>query len=109
MGRNGGAAVSLLLSNLFAALSRRRQARAHARRGNGLYQRGDFEGAVAEYQEALRLAPDLPLTLFNLGLALYKTGRKGEARKSWEEALALSEGRNDYLAEQTRIMLRQFG
>lgn len=101
--------MSQLLSNLFASLSRRRQARAHARRANGLYQQGEFEAAIREYQEAQRLDPDDALTLFNLGLACYKAGRKADARKNWEAALALVEGRNAYLEEQTRIMLRQFG
>ena len=101
--------MSQLFSNLFAVLSRRRAARAHERRGNALYQNGQFEAAAADYQAALELAPDRPLTLFNLGLALYKSNHKIEARRAWETALALTEGRNAYLEEQTRIMLRQFG
>ncbi len=101
--------MSLLLSNLFASLGRRRAARAHERRGQGLYQNGAFDAAIGEYEDALALAPDNPLTHFNLGLALYKAHRKTDARCAWEAALSLSEGHNAYLEEQARIMLRQFG
>lgn len=101
--------MSLLLTNLFASLERRRAAHAHERRGQGCYQSGEFEAAVTEYQAALTLVPDRPVTYFNLGLALYKAQRKTDARRAWEMALALSEGHNAYLEEQARIMLRQFG
>ncbi len=101
--------MSQFLSNLFASLGRCRAARAHEQRGNALYQNGEFDAAASDYQAALELDPDRPLTLFNLGLALYKSGHKMEARRAWETALALTEGRNAYLEEQTRIMLRQFG
>lgn len=101
--------MSLLLSNLFASLGRRRAARAHERRGQGFYQSGAFEAAIGEYEAALELDPDNPLTHFNRGLALYKAQRKADARRSWEMALSLSEGHNAYLEEQARIMLRQFG
>lgn len=101
--------MSQLFSNLFTFLGRRRNAMAHERHGNAFYGRGEFEAAIAEYRAALELAPERPLTHFNLGLALYKANRKTEARRAWEEALALTEGTNPYLEEQTRIMLRQFG
>jgi len=101
--------MSQLLSNLFAALGRRRQSLAHERRGNGLYQRGEFEAAIVEYRAALDLDPERPLTHFNLGLALYKSNHKTDARRAWEATLALAGGNNAYLEEQARIMLRQFG
>lgn len=101
--------MSQLFSSLFAALGRRRKSLAHERRGNALYQQGEFEAAASEYKAALQLDPDRPLTHFNLGLALYKSNHKTEARRAWEAALALAEGRNAYLGEQSRIMLRQFG
>lgn len=101
--------MSQLFSSLFATLGRRRLARAHERRGSDLYQSGEFEAAAMEYRAALGLDPDRALTHFNLGLALYKGNQKTEARRAWEEALALAEGRNAYLEEQARIMLRQFG
>lgn len=87
----------------------RRRARAHARRGQGLYQKSDFTGAIAEYEQSLEWRPDQPLIAFNLGLALYKAGRKTDARARWQAVLAQAETDNPYLAEQARMMLRQFG
>jgi len=101
--------MSQLFSNLFASLERRRKARAHERRGNGLYGKGEFEAAIIEYEAALTFDPERPLALFNLGLALYKAHRKADARRAWETALALVAGQNPYLEEQVKIMLRQFG
>jgi tetratricopeptide (TPR) repeat protein len=77
-------------------------------RGNKAYQRGENVEAAALYREALVLRPDIAVTLFNLGLALYKNGERRAAREQWERVLELTEDRNPYLHEQAEIMLRQF-
>ncbi len=97
------------IARLRLALRNRLQARGHARRGHRLYQRSEFDGAIAEYEQSLERLPDQPLVAFNLGLALYKAGRKAEARVRWQAVLAQAETKQPYLAEQARIMLRQFG
>ncbi len=96
-----------MITRLRAWWHSRRHARAHARRGHRLYQQGDFDGASAAYAQSLEYQPAQPLVEFNLGLALYKAGRKPEARARWQAVL--DETDNPYLAEQARIMLRQFG
>lgn len=90
-------------------LQSRFAARAHARRGHRHYQNSDFDAAIAEYEQSLHACPVQPLIAFNLGLALYKAGRKADARARWQAVLAQTEGAQPYLAEQARIMLRQFG
>ena len=97
------------MGNFFDRWADRLRARALERRAQKLYQHGDFDEAVSAYQEALTLAGERPLTLMNMGLALYKAGRKTEARDSWNRALSLAEGRSPYLTEQITILLRQFG
>lgn len=100
------------MASIFAALTAawkdKQAAGKRFRAGNRFYQQGKFEDAVREYSEAVTLAPALPLARINLGLALYKSGRKREGREQWQHALALVEGKNSYLTEQVKILLRQF-
>lgn len=98
-----------ILSSLRQTWHDQQQARAHARRGHRLYQKSDYAGAAGEYEQSLSVRPEQPLVSFNLGLALYKAGRKADARARWQAVLAQAETTNPYLAEQARIMLRQFG
>ena len=77
--------------------------------GNRAFKRGEFEAAAALYAQTLEKDEDHNLARFNLGLALYKSGSRREARAQWKIVLERVEGKNEYLAEQTRIMLRQFG
>ncbi len=61
----------------------------HYRRGVELQEKGDLEGAIAEYRTALRLDPNDVLAHANLGLVLHKKGDVLSARKELEEALRL--------------------
>ena len=97
------------IARLRRALQNRLEARAHARRGHRFYQQSEFGQAIAEYEQSLERQPDQPFVAFNLGLALYKAGRKADARARWQAVLAQTEHAQPYLAEQARIMLRQFG
>lgn len=54
--------------------------------GLDLYLAGEVEAAEALYREALRMKPDDPSALFNLGVLLRVTGRKDEARTCFEKA-----------------------
>ncbi len=47
--------------------------------GNVLYRSGDFEGAAQAYEQALEAGYDGPRTHYNLGNALYRSSRLGEA------------------------------
>jgi Flp pilus assembly protein TadD len=49
----------------------------------------DFEAALAEFQEAVELAPELPEAHFNLGVAYKETGNLDEAANSLQEAVRL--------------------
>lgn len=101
--------IASAIARLRFVWQQRLQARGHARRGHRLYRQSEFAGAVAAYEQSLECLPDQPLIAYNLGLALYKAGRKAEARARWQDVLAQTEIHNPYLAEQARIMLRQFG
>lgn len=74
-----------------------------------LFRQGDFAAAAAAYADALSLRPALAVVRLNLGLALYKSGRKREGRDEWRTVLAQVEDTDAYLTEQVQILLRQFG
>jgi tetratricopeptide (TPR) repeat protein len=74
-----------------------------------LYKQGRFADSIPLYRESLELRPNQPVVHFNLGLALYKSGKKREGRAEWQSVLELTDGKKPYLHEQASIMLRQFG
>jgi tetratricopeptide (TPR) repeat protein len=56
--------------------------------GTSLWYTGDADGAIAEFQKALKYEPYHPGTLFNLGIVRWqgKSDPKG-AVEAWEELL----------------------
>ena len=56
---------------------------------NALANAGDFEQAIDQCREALRINPNCAEALGNLGMALYKTGRFEEAVLPLEQVVAL--------------------
>ena len=63
--------------------------RAHNNLGNIHRRRGEYDEAVAEFEEALNVRPH-PQTLSNLGAVLRKQGKIEEAFKAYERAIALA-------------------
>jgi tetratricopeptide (TPR) repeat protein len=61
----------------------------HAAQGNAYYDQGQFEEAVAEFEEALQLDPDDAETHYNLGLAYKALGKVDEAIGEYQEAIRL--------------------
>lgn len=102
-------AMTSVSESLWLRFRAYRQAQQYLKRGNRAFQKGDFDAAITAYEEALRNVPRLPLARYNLGMALYKCGRRLEGRAQWERLLGEVEGKNAYLEEQVRIVLRQFG
>jgi tetratricopeptide (TPR) repeat protein len=65
---------------------------AHARRGNGFFLLGNEDAAIAEHQEALRIVPTYPDSLFFLGAILFEGGegnvpRLKQAKEYWQRFL----------------------
>jgi Ca-activated chloride channel family protein len=56
-------------------------------RGNRLYRSGKYAEAVEAYQAALRDGEDTPVLRYNLGTALLRLGRYGEAEEHLRSAL----------------------
>lgn len=70
------------------------------RRGNELYQQGNFAEAARAYREGLNARDDAPDAVTaalwnNLGLALYRSGDHRGARNAFTEALATAPSRGD--------------
>jgi tetratricopeptide (TPR) repeat protein len=55
--------------------------------GDALQKQGQYDEAIKEYREALRLHPDNVLVLSNLGVALAKQGHLDEAIEQFREVL----------------------
>jgi tetratricopeptide (TPR) repeat protein len=71
--------------NLLASVEQR--ADVHFGIGTSLLQLGRIQEAIGQYEQALRIKPDLAEAHYNLGLALAKGGRIEEAINHWEQAL----------------------
>jgi tetratricopeptide (TPR) repeat protein len=48
-------------------------------RGNELFNQGDFPGAIASFDNAIKFKPDFHEALFNRGVALFNLGRVEDA------------------------------
>ncbi|OIO40188.1 MAG: hypothetical protein AUJ75_00425 [Candidatus Omnitrophica bacterium CG1_02_49_10] len=55
---------------------------------NRIYEKGDYDGAVARYEEALKKDPDSEIANYNKGNALYRKERYGEAVESYNRSAA---------------------
>lgn len=67
----------------------KRNYQAHQGMGNVFLNRGDFNGAIGQYIEALRFKPDHAEAMNNLGMVLMYQGRFAEAMKQYQEALRI--------------------
>jgi len=56
--------------------------------GNALFEQGDYEGAIAKWQEFIEANPDLVQVHFNVGNAYREMGDIEEARAAYETVLA---------------------
>jgi tetratricopeptide (TPR) repeat protein len=57
--------------------------------GNALKDKGDLDGAIAEYREAIRLYPQWAIAHYNLGLFLQRKGDLDGAEREIREAVRL--------------------
>jgi Tfp pilus assembly protein PilF/mono/diheme cytochrome c family protein len=67
-------------------------AAAHLSLGSLLLGRKESEAAVPHFRDALRLNPEQPMTLNNLGVALQSQGKPAEALEQFQHALAVQPG-----------------
>jgi tetratricopeptide (TPR) repeat protein len=82
-----------LLASLFAAsgLARAeetsREGALAIKEGNRLLDEGKYGEALAAYDKAHELMPDLPEVAYNRGIALYRLGKYADAEKTLQDAL----------------------
>ena len=65
------------------------------RAGHEAYSHGNYSAAEIAFQDATFQKPDSPLAHYNLGTALYRKGRFGEAVQAFRESLARHSGKNE--------------
>ena len=87
--------------------SGRRTSSGHASLADALLAKKDADGAMHEYEEAIRLQPDYPNAHYNLALTLEALGQFARARQEFEAYLQLAPNAPD--AEQVRKHLKQVG
>ena len=80
----------MLVLSIFGAAGCSHDADAHHRLGSALYAKGQYEGAIAEYREAIRLNPDLALAHNGLGSALCAKGQYDAAIAEYRKAIRLN-------------------
>jgi protein O-GlcNAc transferase len=73
-----------------AAFAQNDEGDEHFARAIRLHQAGDIQGAIAEYQQCLKLEPEKVDAISNLGAALARLGRYPEAIEQYRHALTLS-------------------
>jgi tetratricopeptide (TPR) repeat protein len=64
-----------------------RSARSHRELGLSLSEQNRHDDAVAELRTSLRLAPDEPMTLYDLGNVLVRAGRPADAIAAYQRAI----------------------
>lgn len=78
--------IFLLLCNISFA----QQVNKQIIKGNEAYSKNQFDIAASSYRKALQKAPGNNIASYNLGNALYKTGKPEDAVKSYDNAIATS-------------------
>jgi tetratricopeptide (TPR) repeat protein len=78
--------------------------------GDARFDQGDFEGAIAFYDEAIALHPHDDFVWSCRGASLAKLGRHAEAIESYDKAVTLSPATADLLWEKlNRIVVMAIG
>ncbi|MFN2290172.1 MAG: tetratricopeptide repeat protein [Anaerolineae bacterium] len=72
-----------------AAITPTPSAGEHLDKGNDYLDQGQFDQAIAEFQAAIQLDPDLTNAHYNLGLAYQKQDKLDEAAAAYQEAIQL--------------------
>ncbi len=65
--------------------------RRHLREGNRLYRADNFVESEIAYRRAAEAGGNLPVTLFNLGSAIYRQQRFDDAVSAWERSISASD------------------
>ncbi len=101
----------LLLLVGSAAMAQQMPERREVRRGNSLYNKGEYNAATERYERAARLAPEQFEPLYNLGNALYKAERYEAAEvqmlKAAADTLRTAEERAEALYNLGNVQFRQ--
>jgi tetratricopeptide (TPR) repeat protein len=82
--------ISILF--LFPAILHAQAASPELQAGNKAYRQQQYANAAESYRKALAQVPGSPIAGFNLGNALYKDKRNGEAQQAYDQAIQGAHG-----------------
>jgi tetratricopeptide (TPR) repeat protein len=82
--------VSLLIMLSLSMCGKEEPAEEHFKRGNELSLSGEFEEAVAEYEQALEIEPENVDLMSNLGVAYYNLGQLDKAIDQYSRAIEIA-------------------
>jgi len=82
--------ISLFIVLSLAMCGTQESAEEHFERGNELSLSGDFEQAIAEYEQALEIEPENVDLMSNLGVAYYNLGQLDKAIDQYSRAIEIS-------------------
>ncbi len=83
---SGALTVGLVLSSVAAATSLLERNHPHVEQGQRAYEEGRYEEALKSFDEAKKELPSSAAVEFNRGNALYKMGRREEAKQAYHRA-----------------------
>ena len=78
-----------LVALLLAACGGISEAEKHHNAANEFREQGDWQEAIIEYDEAIKLDPQLALAYYNRGVAYHYLGQPKQALEDYDEALRL--------------------
>lgn len=87
--------ISIITALLLAVCAMGQDAVALAREGDSLYSKGDYTGAIENYEAALATGHGSAEVYYNLGNAYYRAGQNAHAILNYERALRLRPGMKD--------------
>ena len=100
--------VSLLIMLSLSMCGEAKPAEDYLRRGNELSFSGEFEQAVDEYEQALKLEPENVDLLSNLGVAYYNLGQLDKAIDQYSKAIEIAPGDADIRSNLAAAFVQQY-
>lgn len=75
--------------------------------GNLYLEAGQYENAIEQFHEAIRIKPSYSMAYLNLGKACQEAGQKEEAKAIWQKGLQVADENGDLMVKNQIVRLLQ--